>query len=267
MHKPWGNTAEEMRDCSAVKINVEQGKSLENQIAIVTGASSGIGRAIAVDLARQGAEVCLVSRRPEALEVVAQEILVQGCRARVCCADLTVDEDIHNLAARIASDFGRADILVLCGGVIFHGTVEHASLAHFDQQYRANMRGHYGLVHAILPFLAEHQGQVVFVNSSIATRPSTGGTGQFAATQHALRAIADSFRDEVSGNGIRVLSVYPGRTATPRTAALFERDGKIYSPELLLQPEDVAGVVTHALCLPRRAEVTDISIRPMAKWG
>jgi NADP-dependent 3-hydroxy acid dehydrogenase YdfG len=128
------------------------------------------------------------------------------------------------------------------------------------------VRGHYGLLRAVLPFLQKHRSQVVFINSSIATRPSTRGTGQFAATQHALRAVADTFRDEVGGGGIRVLSVYPGRTATPRTAMLFKTDGKIYSPELLLQPEDVSRVVAHALCLPRTAEVTEISIRPFTRW-
>ena len=89
--------------------------------------------------------------------------------------------------------------------------------------------------------------------------------GQFSATQHALKAIADSLRQEVNADGIRVLSVFPGRTATPRQASLHEIEGKRYQPELLMQPEDVATVVVNALGLPRTAEVTDVSIRPMIK--
>jgi NADP-dependent 3-hydroxy acid dehydrogenase YdfG len=77
--------------------------------------------------------------------------------------------------------------------------------------------------------------------------------------------MADSLRDEVNADGIRVLSVYPGRTATPRMAALFEKEGKTYRPELLMQPGDIASMVAHTLALPRTAEVTDISIRPMLK--
>jgi NADP-dependent 3-hydroxy acid dehydrogenase YdfG len=163
-------------------------------------------------------------------------------------------------------NFGRVDVLVLCGGAIFHGTTEQAMLDQFDLQYRSNVRGHYALVQALLPLLRKRRGQVVFINSSTAMRPSTRGVGQFVATQYALRAIADSLREEVNADGIRVLGVYPGRTATPRMAALFEKEGQPYRPELLLQPEDVATMVTHALCLPRTAEVTDIRMRPMMKW-
>jgi NADP-dependent 3-hydroxy acid dehydrogenase YdfG len=238
--------------------------TFKNQLAVVTGASSGIGKIIALTLARQAAEVCLVARRREALEAVAEQVRVSGGRSQVCRADLTSDEDIQQLAQKINRDFGRVDVLVLCGGAIFHGPLECAPLAEFDLMYRSNVRGHYGLTQALLPLLRKQKGQIVFINSSVGLR-SPATVGQFSATQHAFRAIADSLRDEVNGDGIRVLSVYPGRTATPRMAALFEKEGKPYHPELLLQPEDIASMVTHALCLPRTAEVTDISIRPMLK--
>jgi NADP-dependent 3-hydroxy acid dehydrogenase YdfG len=88
---------------------------------------------------------------------------------------------------------------------------------------------------------------------------------QYAATKHALKAVADSLRAEVNSQGIRVLSVYPGRTATPTQESLHALEGKPYRPTRLLQPEDVAAVVMNALCLPRTAEVTDIHIRPMMK--
>jgi NADP-dependent 3-hydroxy acid dehydrogenase YdfG len=239
--------------------------SFENQIAVVTGASSGIGRALALDFARQGAEVCLVARRRGVLEAAAQKAALEGGRAHVCCADLTRDEDIRELGATVEGRFGRVDLLVLCGGAIFHYLTEQATLDQFDLQYRSNVRGHYALVQALLPLLRTQRGQIVFINSSVATRPSVGGMGQFIATQYALRAIADSLRAEVNADGIRVLSVYAGRTAGPRMAELFEEEGLPYRPELLMQPEDVATMVTHALCLPHTAEVTDISMRPMRK--
>jgi NADP-dependent 3-hydroxy acid dehydrogenase YdfG len=155
-------------------------------------------------------------------------------------------------------------VLVLCGGAIAHGRLELASLADFDLQYGANLRSHYALTQLMLPLLRKAQGQIVFINSSAGLRTSATA-GQYSATQHALRAIADSLRDEVNCDGIRVLSIYPGRTATPRIAALFEKEGRPYRPELLMQPEDVALMVTQALALPRTAEVTDISMRPMQK--
>jgi NADP-dependent 3-hydroxy acid dehydrogenase YdfG len=239
-------------------------ESLKNQIAVVTGASSGIGKAIALSIAGQGAEVCLVARRRELLEEVAKKANELGSRGHACPADFTEDEEIRGLGQRVQKDFGRVDILVLCGGAIFHGPLEKASLADFDLMYRSNVRGHYLLIQTMLPLLRKAAGQIVFINSSAGLR-SAATTGQFAATQHAFRSLADSLRDEVNALGIRVLSVYPGRTATPRISKLFEKEGRAYQPDLLMQPEDVAEMVTHSLRLPRTAEVTDISIRPMQK--
>lgn len=242
----------------------ERGR-LEGQVAVVTGASSGIGRAIALDLARCGAEVCLVARRREALGLVSQEVERGGSQAHVYCADLTRDDEIEELCAAVQARFSHLDVLVLCAGVIFHATTEQATLEQLDLQYRSNVRGHYAMIQALLPLLRRRKGQIVFVNSSMATRQSRGGVGQFVATQYALRAMADSLRDEVNADGIRVLSIYPGRTATPRMPSLFEKEGRPYSPGLLMQPEDVATMITHSLCMPRTAEVTDISMRSMTK--
>jgi len=179
-------------------------------------------------------------------------------------ADLPKEEEIRSLVVRFEKDFGLVNILVLCGGAILHGLLEKASLSDFDLMYRSNVRGHYLMIPTMLPLLRKSKGQIVFINSSAGLRSSAAG-GQFAATQHAFRSIADSLRDEVNALGIRVLSVYPGRTATPRIANLFEKEGRAYQPDLLMQPEDVAEMVTHSLRLPRTAEVTDISIRPTQK--
>jgi NADP-dependent 3-hydroxy acid dehydrogenase YdfG len=238
--------------------------SLKHQVAVVTGASSGIGKAIALALAKSGADVGLVARRRDALEAVAGEVNGNGTRAHVHCTDLTNDADIENLRKELETGVGRVDILVLCGGAISHGKLENTSLAEFDLMYRSNLRGHYGLTQALLPLLRKQPGQIVFINSSAGLR-SPASVGQFSATQHALRAVADSLRDEVNPYGIRVLSVFPGRTATPRMAALYEKEGRPYRAELLMQPEDVASMVVHALSLPRTAEVTDISMRPLQK--
>jgi NADP-dependent 3-hydroxy acid dehydrogenase YdfG len=239
-------------------------ESLKDQIAVVTGASSGIGKAIALSLAGHGAEVCLVARRRELLEDVAKQAHALGSRGHACPADLTKDEDIRGLGEQFQKNFGRVNILVLCGGAIFHGPLEKASLAEFDLMYRSNVRGHYLMIQTMLPLLRKSKGQIVFINSSAGLR-SPATTGQFSATQHAFRSIADSLREEVNADGIRVLSVFPGRTATPRIAKLFEKEGRVYQPDLLMQPEDVAEMVIHSLRLPRTAEVTDIRIRPMQK--
>jgi NADP-dependent 3-hydroxy acid dehydrogenase YdfG len=197
-------------------------ESLKNQIAVVTGASSGIGKAIALSLASQAAEVCLVARRRELLEDVAKQIHALGSRGHACPADITRDDDIRGLGERFQKDSGHVNILELCGGAIFHGPLENASLADFDLMYRSNVRGHYLMIQTMLLLLRKSKGQIVFINSSAGLRSSAAG-GQFAATQHAFRSIADSLRDEGNALGIRVLSVYPGRTATPRIAIFSKR--------------------------------------------
>jgi NADP-dependent 3-hydroxy acid dehydrogenase YdfG len=241
------------------------GKTLKDQVAVVTGASSGIGRAIACALAESGSQLCLVARRKQLLEVLAEDLRSVSPRCHVCCTDLTRDDEIHSLSSMVQSELGGVDILVLCGGSMFHGRTEQASLDELDLQYRSNLRAHYALVQLLLPSLRERQGQIVFINSSLGMRPGSAGVGQYAALEHGLRALADSLRDEVNGDGVRVLSVYPGRTATPRMEAFYRERGLPYYPEVLMQPEDVAGMVVAALSLPRTAEVTDISMRPMQK--
>ncbi len=238
---------------------------LKDSIAVVTGASSGIGKAIAIELAAQGAKLGLVGRNLNNLQATAAIAQKTSSLVVGYNVDLTIDSEILQLKTRIEADFGSAvDILVHCAGVYVPGKLETANIADLDLQYRANVRAPYLLTQTLLPMVLSVQGQIVFINSSVIMRPA-GKVGQFAATQHALKAIADSLRDEVNAQEVRVLSVYPGRTATPRQASIHAMEGKIYQSERLLQPQDVAVVVVNALNMPRSAEVTDINIRPFQK--
>ncbi len=237
---------------------------LADRVAVGTGASSGIGKAIALALASEGAQVCLVGRKLDTLEALAKTAQQHSLRARACRADLTRDEDIRALVADLERNDGRVDVLVHCAGEIRRAEHARAPLTDFDEQYRANVRGPYLLPQSLLPLLRAASGQVVFINSSSGLR-ARARSGQFAATQHAMKAVADSLREEVNAHGIRVLCVFPGRTATPRTEQLFREERKAYRPELLMQPEDVAAMVVHSLKMPRTCEVTEISMRPLFK--
>ena len=120
------------------------------------------------------------------------------------------------------------------------------------------------LTQALLPLLKSRSGQIVFINSSQGLT-ARANTGAYAATQHALKALADSLRQEVNADSIRVVSLFLGRTATARMKALYQTEGRKYEPELLLQAEDIAQVVMASLQLPRTAEITDVAIRPFRK--
>lgn len=247
-----------------------------SRVAVVTGASSGVGRAVALRLATEGVHVIAVGRdesRLASLVTQAQSAATGPAAtgpATIVPAqcDLTDDDARAWLAADVVRTHGRLDHLVHCAGGYVNARVEAARLQDFDAQYAANVRAPYALTQGLLPALraAGRDGvaDVVVVNSSQGVHAS-GGTSQFAATQHAMRAVADSLRQEVNTDGIRVCSIHLGRTATPRQAAIFAKEGRTYRPELLLQPEDVADVVAGVLNLPATAEITELHLRPAKK--
>jgi NADP-dependent 3-hydroxy acid dehydrogenase YdfG len=239
-------------------------KTLKDQIALVTGASGGIGSAIASALAERGVWLCLAGRDRYKLDAVASLLSASSPGVDRRPTDLAEDADIERLAQFVTDQYGRLDILVHSAGAISHGKLEAAPVASLDRQFAANVRGPLLLTQLLLPLLKKPRGQVVFINSSVGLA-ARANTGHFSATQHAFKAIADSLRDEVNSDNIRVLSVFPGRTATPRIQKLHASEGRPYQPELLLQPADVASVVLNAVSLDWTAEVTNISIRPMVK--
>ena len=239
--------------------------SIENQNAVITGASSGIGKAIVLDLAAKGFNLFLLGRNIKALQTVAGKVDQLTSQIHCCQIDLTQDAEIKNMSDYIREIFGHIDILIHSAGVISLGKLESAPVEDFDWQYKTNVRAPYFLTQALLPLLRLSSfAQVVFINSSAGVTASAN-VGQYAATKHALRAVADSFRREVNPEGIRVISIFPGRTASPMQEKIFRMEGRTYQPEVLLQPRDVATAVINSLCLPSSAEVTDINIRPMCK--
>jgi NADP-dependent 3-hydroxy acid dehydrogenase YdfG len=241
-------------------------QAFAGMLAVITGASSGIGRAIALELAAQGAGVWLVARSAGPLEATASQVRQAGGRAWSFPMDVGNDMDAgrDQLQDRLLTESDGLDILVHSAGAYSAGPVADAPVTELDDHYRVNVRGPYLLTQRLLPLLRARRGQIVFVNSSVGLQ-GRARVGGYAASKHALRAVADALRDEVNADGVRVLSVYPGRTATPLQATIHAEEGKPYRPERLMQPEDVASVVVHALTVQRTAEVTDISIRPMQK--
>lgn len=235
---------------------------LANKVVIVTGASSGIGRAIALNLAVEGAVLCLVGRNLQALEETKAIAQKSAPKVTTYAADLTNDDELRQL--KFVQGLGQVDALVHSAGVFKMGKLENSAIADFDLQYRVNVRAPYLLTQALLPMLLASQGQIVFVNSSAGLN-ARANVGQYAASKFALKAIADSLREEVNAAGVRVLSIFPGRTASPMQAAIYQMEGRTYQSDNLLQPEDVAMTVVNALSLPRTAEVTDINIRPCKK--
>jgi NAD(P)-dependent dehydrogenase (short-subunit alcohol dehydrogenase family) len=237
---------------------------LAGRVAVVTGASSGIGRAIALALSRQGMQLCIVGRDAARLAdtVAAAQ---QFSKVTSFQIDLTEEDGLKPLGLYLQREAGRLDVLIHSAGVFHQDSTDSARIEDLDAQYATNVRAPYLLTQRLLPLLTTTRGQIVFINSSVALSAKRPGVGQYSATKHALKAIADTLREEANPRGIRVLTVYLGRTATPMQEAVCRQEGRAYRPEMLVQPEDVASMVVQALMLPSSAEVTDISIRPTIK--
>ena len=229
---------------------------LSNQIALVTGSSSGIGAACARALAPAGARLLLCGRDSARLHAVADATAIQFTE------DLTHDGALERLAALASERFGGVDILIHAAGALHFGTFAETTLAQLDHQLAINLRVPYRLTQLLLPTLRERRGQLVFVNSS-ATRGGRQSVAAYAASKAALHALADAVRHEVNADGVRVLSIFPGRTATPMQDRILQAEGRGREEVGLLEPADVAGTILHALTLPRTAEITDLDIRPL----
>ena len=219
--------------------------------AVVTGATGGIGAAVALALAAAGATVHGLGRHPAGPAGLAWH--------RV---DLADDAAVAGFAAALGGE--GLDILVHGAGLHGGGPVATTPVAELERQWRVNARAPYLLTQALLPRLVARQGQVVVLNSSIWGN-ARAGTAAYAGGKYALKAFTDALRAEVNPAGLRVLSVYPGRTATPMQAAVHRAEARPYDPAALLQPEDVAAAILAALALPRSAELTDLHIRPARK--
>lgn len=241
-----------------------QARGFEGQTAVVTGGGTGVGAAVALALASAGANLHLIGRRVDMLNAIGARARTMGVQATSHSADLSTSCGQRELTQRLAHELSGVDILIQNAGTHSADAFERAKLAELDMLFQTNVRAPYALTQALLPMLKARRGQVVFINSSsgLLAKPLTA---QYDATKHALKAIADALRGEVNPDGVRVLSVYLGRTATEMQARIHKMEGRPYRPELLLQPEDVASVIMNALSLPRTAEVTDIHIRPMTK--
>jgi short-subunit dehydrogenase len=231
------------------------------KLALVTGATSGIGRAVAIEFARRGGALLLSGRSAARLEEVAGLARRLAADATVHRCDLAREEEVLRLAERARAHAPRLDVLVHAAGVHRAGPVADVPGGDLDTLYAVNVRAPYVLTRELLPALRLSRGQIVFVNSS-AVFASEPGLAAYGLTKHALRALADHLRPELRGDGVRVLSVYPGRTATAMQESIHAAEGAPYVPERLLQPEDVATAVLDAIGMPCGAEVTDLRIRP-----
>ncbi|MGI5136769.1 MULTISPECIES: SDR family oxidoreductase [unclassified Streptomyces] len=225
---------------------------------VITGAGSGIGAAVAHRLHARGDDLVLHARDAGR----AKELAAEFPGARTLVGDLS-DPDRLSWAFSHQTLPDQVDSLLHIAGVVDLGRVGELTPKSWRHQLNVNLIAPAELTRHFLPQLRTSRGHVVFVNSGAGLNAHAEWSA-YAASKHGLKALADSLRHEEHGNGIRVTSVYPGRTASPMQAKVHQQEGRTYDPSQWTAPESVATTILMCLDLPRDAEVNDLTVRPGA---
>jgi short-subunit dehydrogenase len=227
-------------------------------VHVITGAGSGIGAALARRLHDRGDELVLMVRDAGR----AREISARFPGASTLVGDLGQPGRLSWALSKQQLP-ERVDTLIHVAGVVDLGRVGDLPPARWEEQLAVNLVAPAELTRLLLPLLRASRGQVVFVNSGAGLR-ANAEWGAYAASKHGLKALADALRAEEAEHGVRVASVYPGRTATRMQERVHQQEGADYVPERFIDPESVATTILTALDLPRDAQITDLSVRPGA---
>lgn len=245
---------------------------LDGTAALITGASSGIGAATALELAGLGASVALAARRVERLEELADKIRSQGGRAEVIKADVSNEPQAREAVERAAAQFGRLDTLVNNAGVMLLGPAEDAPLAEWQQMVQINLLGTLYCTHVALPLLlnaAQNDPRQVadLVNvSSVAGRVARAGSSVYNATKHAVGAFSEALRQEVTRRHVRVSIVEPGAVETELAShnrpEILDGLQQRFASQRRMAASDISETIAFIVTRPRHVAINEILVRP-----
>jgi NADP-dependent 3-hydroxy acid dehydrogenase YdfG len=245
---------------------------LDGTVALVTGASSGIGEATARALARQGAALALVARRADRLERLAAELTEAGGRALAIEADITRYPQAAGAVDRTVTQLGRLDAVVNNAGVMLNGPIVGAPLDEWDRMVELNVSGLLYVAHAALPHLLEAAEQAPrrvadMVNvSSIAGRFANRGAGVYNATKFGVNAFSESLRQEVTTRHVRIAVVEPGVVKTElfghQRQETQDRYEQMFGAIEKLDADDIAEAIEYIVTRPRHVAVNEMLVRP-----
>jgi len=244
---------------------------LDGTVALVTGASSGIGEATARELAAQGAAVAVAARRADRLDELAAAIREQGGTALVVETDVTDREQANAAVERTVAELGRLDIVVNNAGVMLLGPIVDAPIEEWDRMIELNLRGLLNIAHASLPHLlsAAEQGPrrvADLVNiSSVAGRVANAGSGVYNLTKFGVGAFSEALRKEVTTKHVRVSLVEPGAVDTELGSHVrpeIWQDGAAFKDVERLEAQDIAESIAFIVTRARRVAINEVLIRP-----
>jgi NADP-dependent 3-hydroxy acid dehydrogenase YdfG len=239
---------------------------LSGQVVAVTGASSGIGEATALAVARAGAAVALAARRTDRIEALAQRIEQEGGRAIAVETDVSDEQQARAFVERTKSELGRLDVLVNNAGVMLLGPIAGAPLDEWRTMIEVNVYGVLYCTHAALPIMLEQGSGHVLNVSSVAGRVARSGSGVYNLTKWGVGAFSEALRQEVAERDIRVTLIEPGATATEladhNRPEIREFISQNFKGVERMTAEDIAEAILYAIGVPHRVSVNEILIRP-----
>jgi NADP-dependent 3-hydroxy acid dehydrogenase YdfG len=240
---------------------------LDGKIAVVTGASSGIGEAAAEALAAEGAAVVVAARREDRLTDLVERIQEGGGRVLAAVCDVTDESQAHGLIHKAEEEFGSVDILVNNAGVMLLSTVGKSLSDQWRQMLEVNVMGVLYVTDAGIAVMKEQgSGHLVNVSSLAGRKVTRDSSGVYAGSKHAVHAISEGLRQELLENNIRVTIVAPGAVETELPDHITDEDARESLSGLMnlerLQAEDIANAIVYAVTQPARVSVNEILIRP-----
>ncbi len=251
--------------------------SLDGTVALVTGASSGIGEATARALAAEGAKVAVTARRLERLERLASEIGRDGHTALAIASDIADQEQAIDAVGRTVDELGGLDILVNTAGQMLLGPIENAPTEEWDRMIDLNLKGLINTTHAATAHLLaaardSQRGCADLVNiSSVAGRIARAGSGVYNLTKHGVGAFSESFRQEFADRTVRSIVIEPGAVDTELTdhirEGIREQVRGRFADVQSLRAEDVADAIVYAVTRPWHVSLNEILIRPTEQRG
>jgi len=240
---------------------------LEGKVALVTGASSGLGRAASIALARAGADVALVARSQQELDSAKEEISKIGCRALVLPVDLASEDETTRAVARTVEALGRIDVLVNAAGTDVPGTVEELDVEGWDRTLAVNLRAPFLLSKAVFPHMRETGGGIIVNISSVAGKKGWANASAYCASKFGLTGFTEALADEGKEHGIRAIVLYPGAMATNWGAFAPEerQEGEPNEapPTRVLPPERVADLIVWLAASPPEFVLTEAIVLPL----
>ncbi|NBI29156.1 SDR family oxidoreductase [Chengkuizengella marina] len=241
---------------------------MSKKVAIITGASSGIGQATALELSKQGFRVMLAARREDRLKQLQSEVIRHGGEASYQVTDVTSFAEVEALAKATIEQFGQIDILVNNAGIMPLSFISSRKVDEWDRMVNVNIKGVLYGIGAVLPYMEEQKSGHIINISSVAGHKVMPTSSVYSGTKFAVRAITEGLRQEMkSGQNIRTTIICPGAVATELTHTISDENiirnlQENYSDVQTLTGEDIAKAIAYAVSQPDHVDVSEIIIRP-----